>query len=68
MSAMGDIDEIKNVKYRYLRALDTKDWAAFTETLTENVVGEYGESLGETTGSTTVRCWCRSCAPRWDRR
>jgi hypothetical protein len=25
MSAMGDIDDIKQVKYRYLRALDTKN-------------------------------------------
>ena len=47
MSAMGDIDEIKRVKYRYLRALDTKDWTAFEDTLTEDVEGDYGESLGE---------------------
>lgn len=47
MSAMGDIDEIKRVKYRYLRALDTKDWATFEDTLTEDVEGDYGESLGE---------------------
>lgn len=44
---MGDIDDIKQVKYRYLRALDTKDWDTFADTLTEDVVGDYGESLGE---------------------
>jgi hypothetical protein len=44
---MGDIDEIKRVKYRYLRALDTKDWDEFADTLTEDVSGDYGESLGE---------------------
>jgi hypothetical protein len=44
---MGDIDDIKQVKYRYLRALDTKDWTTFADTLTEDVVGDYGESLGE---------------------
>ena len=44
---MGDIDEIQQVKYRYLRALDTKDWDEFAATLTEDVVGRYGESLGE---------------------
>jgi SnoaL-like domain len=44
---MGDIDDIKQVKYRYLRALDTKDWEAFAGTLTEDVAGDYGESLGE---------------------
>jgi hypothetical protein len=47
MSAMGDIDEIKQVKYRYLRALDTKHWDEFADTLTEDVIGDYGESLGE---------------------
>ena len=44
---MGDIDEIKQVKYRYLRALDTKDWDEFAATLTDDVSGDYGESLGE---------------------
>ena len=44
---MGDIDEIKQVKYRYLRALDTKHWDEFADTLTEDVVGDYGESIGE---------------------
>jgi hypothetical protein len=46
MSAMGDIDEIKQVKYRYLRALDTKHWDEFADTLTEDVTGDYGPSLG----------------------
>jgi hypothetical protein len=45
---MGDIDDIKQVKYRYLRTLDTKDWTAFADTMTEDVSGDYGESLGET--------------------
>ncbi|MET0457516.1 MAG: nuclear transport factor 2 family protein [Mycobacterium sp.] len=47
MSAMGDIDDIKQVKYRYLRALDTKHWDEFADTLTEDIIGDYGESLGE---------------------
>jgi hypothetical protein len=47
MSAMGDIEDIKRVKYRYLRALDTKHWDEFAETLTEDIVGDYGSSLGE---------------------
>ena len=50
MSAMSDSDDIRaieEVKYRYLRALDTKDWVAFADTLTEDVAGDYGESLGE---------------------
>ena len=42
---MDDLEAVKALKYRYLRTLDTKDWVAFAETLTEDVVGEYGESL-----------------------
>ena len=45
---MGDIEDIQRVKYRYLRALDTKHWDEFADTITEDVVGDYGESLGET--------------------
>ncbi len=44
---MSDIEEIQRVKYRYLRALDTKHWDEFADTLTEDVVGDYGESMGE---------------------
>ena len=46
MSPMGDIDEIKQVKYRYLRALDTKNWDEFADTLTEDVTGDYGGITG----------------------
>src|SRR5690625_7413761 len=44
---MGDKAAIKNVKYRYLRALDTKHWDDFADTLTDDIVGDYGSSLGE---------------------
>ena len=44
---MGDIDEIQQVKYRYLRALDTKHWDDFADTLTEDVIGDYDASIGE---------------------
>lgn len=46
MSRMDDIEAIKGVKYRYLRALDTKHWDAFADTLTEDIVGDYGSSMG----------------------
>ncbi len=49
MSGMADVDGtegIKRVKYRYLRALDTKHWDDFADTLTEDIVGDYGSSLG----------------------
>ena len=41
-----DIDAIKQVKYRYLRALDTKHWDDFAATLTDDIVGDYGSSPG----------------------
>ncbi len=47
MFFMGDRENIERVKYRYLRALDTKHWADFADTLTEDVVGAYGSSVGE---------------------
>lgn len=50
MTGMADadaIEAIKQVKYRYMRALDTKHWDDFADTLTEDVIGDYGSSLGE---------------------
>ena len=47
MLTMDDLEAIKRVKYRYLRALDTKHWADFADTLTEDIIGDYGSSLGE---------------------
>ncbi len=40
-----DLRAIENLKYRYLRSLDTKDWATFSSTLTAEVTGNYGEGL-----------------------
>ncbi len=42
-----DREAIEQVKYRYLRALDTKRWDDFADTLTEDVTGDYGSSVGE---------------------
>ena len=41
----ADKEGIELVKYRYLRALDTKDWDEFADTLTEDVTGDYGDRL-----------------------
>ncbi|MGH3561627.1 MAG: nuclear transport factor 2 family protein [Mycobacterium sp.] len=42
----ADIEAIKQVKYRYLRALDTRHWDDFAATLTDDVKGDYGSSPG----------------------
>ena len=41
----ADKEAIERVKYRYLRALDTKDWETFADTLTDDVTGDYGDRL-----------------------
>ncbi|MBS9534437.1 nuclear transport factor 2 family protein [Mycobacterium sp. M1] len=46
MTDLHAIEEIKQVKYRYLRALDTKHWDDFAATLTEDVTADYGKSMG----------------------
>jgi SnoaL-like domain len=44
---LADVTAIETIKYRYLRGLDTKHWDDFANTLTEDVVGRYGSSMGE---------------------
>jgi hypothetical protein len=69
MSAVADfaeIEAIKRVKYRYLRALDTKHWDDLADTLTEDIVGDYGSSLGKTlhfTNSTDLVEYMRNAMP-----
>jgi len=43
---LADIEAIKQVKYRYLRALDTKHWDDYADTLTEDIKAGYGPSIG----------------------
>ncbi|MFC9786560.1 nuclear transport factor 2 family protein [Rhodococcus sp. NPDC127528] len=38
--------EISKLKYRYTRALDTKNWPVFRETLLPDATATYGEHLG----------------------
>ena len=44
---LADVAAIEQVKYRYLWGLDTKHWDDFADTLTADVKGDYGSSLGE---------------------
>jgi ketosteroid isomerase-like protein len=36
------LEEIKRLKYRYLRCVDTKDWDGLADVLTEDAVADYG--------------------------
>ena len=44
---LADIEAIKQVKYRYLRALDTKHWDDYADTLAEDIKADYGPSIGK---------------------
>jgi SnoaL-like domain len=44
---LADIEAIKQVKYRYLRALDTKNWDDYADTLAEDIKADYGPSIGK---------------------
>lgn len=37
----GDVEAIKSLKYRYARALDTKQWDDFADCLTPDVTADY---------------------------
>lgn len=47
MTDRTDVESIAQVKYRYLRALDTKHWDELADTLTDDVAADYGSSMGE---------------------
>ena len=44
---MDDIEAIKQLKARYFRTLDTKDWEAYRQVFTDDVVIDTSESGGE---------------------
>ncbi|MCK0520415.1 nuclear transport factor 2 family protein [Williamsia sp. DF01-3] len=54
LETFTQIEAIKQLKYRYLRALDTKAWEEFETTLAEDVTGDYGDSLSFTTRAQLV--------------
>lgn len=45
--AVGDIEAIQQLKARYFRTLDTKEWDAFRQVFTDDVVIDTTESGGE---------------------
>ena len=43
---MGDVDAIQQLKARYFRLMDTKDWGGFRQVFTDDVVIDTTESDG----------------------
>ena len=44
---MDDVEEIKKLKARYFRTLDTKDWGAYREVFADDVVVDLSTAGGE---------------------
>jgi hypothetical protein len=40
---LAEIEQIKQLKYRYFRALDTNDWKTFGDCLSEDCTARYGD-------------------------
>jgi hypothetical protein len=45
MIDLAVVEEIKQLKYRYLRTLDLKQWDEFEQCFVAEVTGDYGEGL-----------------------
>lgn len=43
MTDLLEIEQIKQLKYRYFRALDTNDWESFAACLSADCTAEYGD-------------------------
>ena len=43
---LAAIEEIRSLKARYLRALDTKDWPLLRSLLTNDMIGDFREMPG----------------------
>ncbi|WP_054813935.1 nuclear transport factor 2 family protein [Nocardia arizonensis] len=45
---LAAVEDIRQLKYRYFRTLDLKEWDEFAQTLTEDASGRYGtHAMGE---------------------
>jgi len=56
------LDEVRRLKYRYLRTLDVKQWDDFADTLAPDVEASYGERLSFA-GRDAVVDYMRSALP-----
>lgn len=54
MKNLIEKDQIKELKARYFRGLDTKDWALFGDTMTDDVEGRYSDGQLSFDGKETL--------------
>lgn len=57
---LEDLEEIKRLKYRYLRALDTKAWDELALTLTEDATTEYSDGAYRFKGRDAILSFLKS--------
>lgn len=60
VAALEDLEAIKRLKYRYLRALDTKAWDELGETLAEDATTEYSDGAYRFSGRAAIVAFLRS--------
>lgn len=63
---LAEIEAIKAVKYRYLRAVDTRDWDLLTSTLTEDATSAYSSGRLSHTGRDAIVAFLRDSMPPED--
>jgi hypothetical protein len=62
-SDLVTIREIEQLKYRYLRALDEKDWVLFRSVFTDDASATYGERLSFTSADEIVDSMSATLGP-----
>jgi ketosteroid isomerase-like protein len=63
---LAEIEAIKQVKYRYLRAVDTRDWDLLETTLTEDATSAYSSGKLSYDGRTAIRQFLTESMPAED--
>lgn len=61
-----EIEAIKQVKYRYLRAVDTRDWDLLATTLTEDATSAYSSGKLSYEGRDAIIAFLRESMPEKD--
>lgn len=61
-----EIEAIKQVKYRYLRAVDTRDWDLLATTLTEDATSAYSSGKLSYDGRDAIIAFLRESMPERD--
>lgn len=57
LDQLSDLEEIRRLKYRYLRALDQKLWDLLADCLTEDAIAEYSAGKYRKEGRSAIVDW-----------